>query len=274
MSRRWPAWSRLAICGLLVAAPGCATARVHSVFKERQRSIHVVAALPPDVTVYRLTFKGDHELLHEHVPPMTATVIREIETSFRQKGYTVPHLDPADPQLTQDPQLRSAIFNAQQVFAKRLEEIHRHWRFATFDHTIGPEVNQFADLARSDALVFSRCEGVKKSGGEIARDVAKTTLIAAATLGGLLVIYPTAATIVQIGVVDGDTGELLWYHSNLNTDQARFDPTNTKKLAKVVRGLLKPFPRASTATAGVPRSAPAPGTRPVLRPPQPKTSAR
>ena len=271
MMHHGPAWSRLAMCGLLVSTSGCATTRVHPAFKERQRSIHVVAVLPPDVTVYRQTFRGDHELLHEQLPLITDVLIREIEASFRHKGYTVPHVNPTDPQLTQDSQLRSAIFNAQQVFAKRLEEIHRHWRFAKFDYAIGPEVNQFADLARSDVLVFSRCEGMKKSGGEIARDVTKTVLIAAATLGGLLVLYPTAVTIVGVGVVDGDSGDLLWYHSNVDTDQVRFDPTHLTKLAKVVRGLLKPFPRAGATTASAPTpvtsAAYAPGMTSVQPPP-------
>ena len=241
--------------GALVTTTGCSTVRVHPAFQERQPSIHVVAALPPEVTVYRLTFKGDRELMHELIPPVAETIITTVEATFTAKGYKVPHLNPNDPELTQNAELRGAIFQAQQVFDKRLEEISRRGLRQPFTYTLGPEVNRFADMSRSDALLLSRCEGMKKSGGEIAKDVAKTLLIAVASLGHVFVAYPSSITVVQLAIVDGDTGDILWYHSNIDDQQVAFDVANARQLANVVKGLLEPFPKAVVlARAMAPRS--------------------
>lgn len=242
------------IAALLSSTTGCATVRLHPAFQERQTAIRTIAALPPEVAIYRLTFKGDQELMPELIPVASDTIIHAAETTLRRKGYTVPHLNPNDPELTAD--VRAAMFDVQQIFTKRVEEMAKRGFPKRGAYSVGPEVNRFADMSRSDALLFAQCEGIKKSGGEITKDIAKTLLIGIATLGSLVMVYPTSATVLQLAVVDGNTGDILWYHSTLLSGKAEFDVANQRELAAKVQGLLKPFPRAAgatTARASTPR---------------------
>lgn len=250
MNARTPVHSLTFVLVLLLGATGCATTvRVHPTFTERHATIRVIAAMPPAVTIYRVTFTGDQELMPELIPPAVSTIIETAEGALTQKGYTVPHLDPNDSALTQNAELQAAMFNVQQVFGKRLEEMARR-RFPRNEvYSLGPEVNRFADMSRSDVLLFAHCEGLKKSGGEITKDIAKTLLIGIATLGHFVPMYPTSATALQLAMVDGDTGDILWYHSTLLNGTAQCDVANRRQLAAIVKGLLAPFPRVATVAA-------------------------
>lgn len=257
----------------LVVCSGCATAGVvatHPDFKTRRAHIHTMAVLPSKVEVYKLTFKGDREMMYDLLPPIAQWANQEIQTTFITRGYEMRSLRLTDEAFANHPELKQSLSTIQDIFNKRLEEYHHRWfpAFRAFTYSIGSEVNVFADHTDSDALVLMQCTGIKKTGGEITKDLAQSLLIAAATLGSVLVIQYPSITVIQMAVVDGNTGDILWYADN--TQDAAFDIANETHFRKTLRHMVSQFPKAILPSL---KAGTLPSTQPVrLKPVTPVTA--
>ncbi|MBN1353639.1 MAG: hypothetical protein JW994_03090 [Candidatus Omnitrophica bacterium] len=230
-------------CAFIINTCGCATPYMaHPEFKERHKAIRSASIMPPEVDAYVLTFKGDKKRLHELVPIMEKTTFEEIEKALTSKGYEIKKLDLSEPVLKANPNLRTSLFNVRKLFVKSLEDIAKR-KEKKFTYSLGPEVNVFADLTNSDILVFVKEEGVKKSSGEVAKDVAKGAVLSAACLliGVIYVPIPqTCATIVHIAAVDSNDGAILWYINN--SYNVNWNPENQNQMARLVKSLINYFP--------------------------------
>lgn len=218
---------------------GCATYRMHPEFKERQKSLLTVAALPPDVEVYRLTFDGKKEPMYELYPQVSKGTLEALEGVFAEKGYQIRSLDLSEATLETKPELRSMLYNIREAYKKTLVDIRKR-PYDKFLYSLGPQVNPLADRANADALLLIKWEAYKKSGGEIAKDIAKAILIAAATLGNVVAIMPPSYATAHFALVDGNTGEILWYHHNLNNMAVNVEVHEQLTLA--ISRMIKPFP--------------------------------
>ncbi|OGW76061.1 MAG: hypothetical protein A2Z72_01680 [Omnitrophica bacterium RBG_13_46_9] len=225
---------------------GCATPyMVHPEFKERHKNIVSASVMPPEVDAYILTFQGDKKRLHDIIPLMESTTVSEMKKALADKGYIVKELDLSEEALGKNPELRTSLFNVRKVFTKTLEDISKR-KQKKFTYSIGSEVNVFADLADCDILIFIKEEGVKKSAGEVAKDVAKGLAISAACIlfGVVYVPIPkTAAVLMHIAIVDSNDGAILWYTNNLCNPN--WDPENQKHMTMLIKYLFKPFPQAA-----------------------------
>lgn len=237
------------VLGLLMAS-GCASLAIkrHPEFSTRQQYLRSIAILPPRIEIYKMSFRGDKELMHELLPTTNTIIMDELQTTLSQRGYAIQALETADTTIKQD------IYTVDELFDKRLEDYRKRWftNFKEFRYTLGSAVNTLADHAQSNALLITRCTGYKKTGGEISSDMIKSILIAAATLGNAVVLQAPSVTLIQLGAVDGDTGDILWYVDNANgqgtwNNATAFDAANEKKLRKAVRGLIKNFPKRKNA---------------------------
>lgn len=249
----------LLVCLSLAAAAGCASfvPPRHAEFRKRHPTIRTVAVLPPDVEVYKLTFKGDRDMMWELLPPIRQRAQEELERTLAKRGYQVQPLNAGDDVLQQDPALRTSLYMVRELFAKQAQEYHKHF-FRRFTYSIGPEINVFADRADADALVIVRCFGLKKTGGEIAGNWAQTILVAAATLGAVVPVQSPSITIVQMALLDGVTGDILWYTHN--SVDSGFDIAREQRFRRKIRGMIKGLPKAK-ARAGK-RSVAAPPSAP------------
>ena len=252
------------VAACLVAASGCATlgAPRHPEFKALHAQIRSVAVLPPSVEVYKFTFKGEREMLYDLLPGLRQQAIAELEQVLAKRGYQVQPLDLSEQALNDNPELKRSLHTIQELFDKRIEEYSKKWfpRVHEFRYSVGSDINLFADRAQSDALVFVRCQGIKKSGGEIAKDFAKTLLVAVATLGNAVVYHYPSVTVVQMGVIDGDTGELLWYYHNFG--QGNFDIARETRFRKELRSMISKFPKAASTKASSKRAEAPPSALP------------
>jgi len=218
---------------------GCATYLVHPEFKERYKLIKTFSVMPPEVIVYKITFKGDNLLMYDLIPIVAQNTIEEIKDILTKKGYEYKELKLDSDFLEKNPEIKTALFNVRQLFNKAINDIEMRKK-KRFEYTLGSDINLFTDLSGSDILIFVKEEGFKKSGGEIAKDIAKSLLISIATLGSVFVVYYPSATVIKIAVVDGNTGEILWYNHNIGNHN--FDCANEKALKASVRSVLRPFP--------------------------------
>jgi len=231
----------------LAAAQGCASyqPRRHPDFTARHPLIKTVAILPPDILAQRLTFKGDREVLYELREPLQREVMEELAAVLPKRGFTVKALDVSEPVLQEQPALRQSLHIVGEVFNKRLSEYRKH-RLSPFAYSIGSEINVFADYAQSDVLIFVQAEGTRKTGGEVAKDWAKTVLLAAATLGSVVVVFSPSITVIQLAVLDGATGDLLWYTNNAG--DIEFDISKPKAFRRRIRNMISRFPKAGSIT--------------------------
>jgi hypothetical protein len=224
----------------LLYSCGCATYLVHPDFKERQKSIHSFAVMPPEVSVYKLTFKGDRLTMYDLIPVVERYTIEEIKKIFIEKNYEFRELNLSKDVLAKNLKLKTALFNVNKLFNKALNDIQKRKK-KEFTYTLGWEVNRFADISNSDILIFVKVEGFKKTGGEIAKDFLKSILIGVATLGSAFVIYYPSVTLVRVAVVDSNNGNILWYNHNIGYHNV--DCVNEKAFRRVIRFILRPFPK-------------------------------
>jgi len=237
--------SLLVVIAFALNISGCATPyKMHPDFKERHKNIHSASMVKPDIEAYLLTFKGEKQRLHDLIPKMERTTTYMIEKILKEKGYEIKKLNLKEETLESNPDLRTTLFNVQKLFSKSLDDISKRKK-KVFTYSIGSDVNILADEADCDVLVFVKEEAIKKSAGEIAKDVIKGVAITAAALliGVVYVPIPqTAATLVHIAIVDSNDGAILWYTNNLNN--INWDPENQSQLAQLLKQLLVPFPKS------------------------------
>lgn len=230
------------VCFILNSAGCVKSYQIHPDFKQRHKEIFSASVMLPEVDVFMLTFKGDRKRMHELIPLIEESTVAELKSVLDAKGYIVRELDLSEDVLKADPDLRTALFNVQKVFLKRIDDISKQKK-KEFRYSVGSEVNMLAEEANCDILIFVKEEGMKKSAGEIAKDMVKAALVTAAfaLIGGIHI--PTtqvSAMMVHIAVVDANDGEILWYTNNsLNTN---WDPANQKQVKSLIRSLFKPFP--------------------------------
>lgn len=244
-------------CLIIVNISGCATYKVHPEFKERHKNIRSASMMPPTADAYLMTFKGDKKRLDDVVTLMEETTVKDIEDIFSKKGYIIKKLDLGKEALDAKPQLREALFTVNKLFTKSLEDILKGKK-KTFTYSLGSDVNTFADLADSDVLVFVKEDGIKKSAGEIAKDVTKSVLLAVVGVHSEVILH---MTVVHFAVVDSNDGAILWYNTNAtNAALLKYDPANKKQLSGLLKILINPFPDSAfkVKDAGKVRGKPAP----------------
>lgn len=219
------------LLGILLLS-GCATYQ-HPDFNARHAKIHSIAIIPSSVEVYRLSFKGDKDPMHDASAEANQVAGDEIASLMKQKGYAVRPMDLSEEALTGKPELRTAWHTTNELFLKILGDIQKGRKGKT-PYTLGVDVNILADHAQADSLVFMTGEGIKKTGGEITQEVILSALFGTP-------IRPSE-TLAQLAVVDSNTGEILWVNRNSNV---AINPADPAQVRSMVRDILQIFPKSA-----------------------------
>jgi len=220
---------------------GCASYRIHPEFKERHPKILSMAVLPADFEVYRLSFKGDKDPMHDVTARANGVMADELSREIEKKGYKLQPMDFSEQALSQRPEVRSAWHTVKELHAKALSDFLKG-RQKKFTYTLGPDVNRLADHAQCDALVLVKGEGVKKTGGEIAREVFFHILFGTG-------VMPSDTTL-WVSFIDGSTGDLLWLNTNVSNRIMRdTDPDDSIKIRQLIQQLIRPFPKSAPLEA-------------------------
>ncbi|MEW5757851.1 MAG: hypothetical protein AB1755_00020 [Candidatus Omnitrophota bacterium] len=234
------------LISLILTVSGCASYQKHPDFTEKHKKIYTAAVMPAEVEIYKLNFKGDKDPMYDLMAKAVNFSKDEVENTLLSKNYTVQKLKLDDEILVNNPELKTALFNVKKLFNQKLKEIQKR-KEKKFTYSLGSDINQFADMADADVLVFIKESGFKKTGGEIAKDIAKSVLFSAAlaAVGGIGYMYisPNEA-VIQIAIVDSNTGDILWY--NYNRDNPGIDLGNERSVRSILKALLSPFPQRAT----------------------------
>jgi hypothetical protein len=220
----------------------------HLAFSPRAAALRRIAIVPPDVTLVRIVFSGDDEPLAAESDVARRALPPAIARQLAAHGFVVrpSGLDDAAEPVDQAVRYQATIALARyQTLVSDLLQGRRAG-------SLGPDVGRLADHADVDALLFVSLVGMTKSGGQVTRDVTVTVL----TLGGL--VYKTSATRLVVALVDGTTGQPLWWSSRL-TDTLAFEGA---PLESLVHDAFEPMPNLPPAGTPAPVEEPSPDQTP------------
>lgn len=231
---------------LLVALSGCATTSVrqHPDFASGERKIKVVAILPVEVEYRHLVFTGENERDAER----EQSIAREIESGMsvvlQRNGY-VAKTDVLDKARSGDKefnfqleQLNGAFVQvAKELYAQPMVQVEQSNKFKV---GVGPLANTFSAIAGADALVLTRYQGFDKSSGLMTKEVFSSVLFASLT--GSISVPAKRGGQIELSLIDGVTGEILWSNTasgpvgafaNLENAMAKLPPAQVTTASKV-----------------------------------------
>lgn len=242
--------NRVSLSGLLCipallcfCVTGCATHKVHPEFKSRHANINKIAVMAPQIDAYLLTFKGDKNRLDYVCAIMDKAMVDGMEYAFSQKGYEIKKLDVGAAAQAADPGLKTATFNINKMFDKAVSDI-KSGKQSKFTYSVGPDINLFADRSGSDVIIFIRGLGLEKSDDQIAGEVVKGVAVAVASAMVGVAYTPriqASSVAMEVAVVDGDDGAILWYNCNMPA-MGECSPRNNRQVSNLTRYLVLAFP--------------------------------
>lgn len=227
----------------LVALCACTTTiRKHPEFGARLNSVKKIGVMPTQASVVKIVFTGDNETLDESAADAKTQTESEVLSQIRQRDFTVEMVPLDNAMLETLPDLRFTATQVQKAHDLAMTELYspEGWmKDSAFSvqRSLGPEVNQVADVVNADALLFATYSGFEKSGGEIAKDVAVTVLVLVATLGRVAVTQPWDSAVVQVCLVDAATGEVLY------ANRVRTESMFSDNAAELTRAALEDLKR-------------------------------
>jgi hypothetical protein len=234
---------------VLFACASFTTVRQHPEFKVRSTSAKTAMLLPPQVEIIFLSSEATKQLPEEATKANTdLTNLVAAELSHRgfevKSGQTQRN---AIDNTTDNPanaaavkrmceQLTDAMYGKQ----SRMSETQA----LAYQYTLGPEVTALAKQAGAGSLVFVRLRVWKRSGGDIAAETGKNLFVGLATLGMIVPPNkPSGAVVLQVALVDGATGDVLWGNEVSELSFSLIGtPNYMEKLKEFVTDLFKPYP--------------------------------
>ena len=164
---------------------GCATPstiRTCPDYDQRKDKIKNIVVMPPEIEIIRVKAAGDHEMLFDLIPQVQENIVQETESSLKEKNFEATIIVISKEELEEDAELRVDLGSVQQTYNRINNEIlskaYKRGGDKNFKYCVGSGVNQFADRASADALIFLRGKAIKKSGGAVTKDIIKTIVIA------------------------------------------------------------------------------------------------
>lgn len=232
------------------------TAREHPDIDQALLDIERVVVAPPIVSIERVVFSGENERLTAQEANVAAELVAATSSALTQRGYEVVPFDFAK-EREADPDFAFALNQVIEAFDRVKEDMLLGRPIPEVDkrkfaQSLGEAVNLVADRAAVDAVVIVQFAGFDKSGGTRAKEMASSILLAA--LLGSTAIAPSEGSYVELALVDGVTGNLLW------TDAAGVAKLESGTIAAAIASLpsdVDPTDRAADDPA--PIDAPAVG---------------
>ena len=237
-------WGALAGACLLAA---CATSRAFPELEARRGRITRIAVLPPAATFKRITFQGDDPRMTAEEGTARASLPEMIAAKLREHGLVA-----TDGSPPQGSDLAFQTAELQAVFDQALGELIRAsvQPAAQGHRSLGSQAARVAGPLNADALMLARVEGFSKSGGEIAKDFAKSLAVGVATFGLFIPVEPTSGSAIVVALVDGDNGDVLWSNMAHSTNSG-VAPSNLQALVNVALGSFPSGPFGGRAVASL-----------------------
>ena len=204
---------------IAIVISGCAnppktSIRQSSEFYNRNVDIKTIALMPPEVAVELQVFSGENESVPQEEIRISKLLKSKLTSYLKVRGFNT--IDPNFEAMIENDedlsfeltQLKEARNSAMEtVYASALMPIEKS---KNINQSLGAAVNQFASVANADALLFAKYSGYKLSAGSQTADIAKGVLFAVLIGSDQINTTPPRAGVLQLVLVDGRTGKVLW----------------------------------------------------------------
>lgn len=231
----------LAAC-MLVAACAVPAYRANPDLPNRAPAIKTILLASPKVEVFELGVGGMTEKMDEWTEQGTKNVVAALgnalngRSSTRMKALAEDSLSPERKAKLEE---TSALFDAANneiiLHTYGAEQERFAEKITAFDYSLGPDV-QAVSAGEGDALLFVRAADYVSSKGRIAAQMA--TMIIGAALG-VAVIPQTGNTLLSVALVDGKSGQILWYRF---VGGPGFDLRESRSATRLIQNALKDLP--------------------------------
>lgn len=211
-------WQKLIIHVILlflIFLTACApTYRIHPQFYKKIQSVKTVAIMPPNIKVYQLTAGGTTELMPEWTSEAQKSVLQAVEEEISSMDCFVcckPFPTITAQIATNYQGLEDNLKESQDLYEAVNSSIITHTyievfpeKVKNFDYSLGSEIQELAQIAEADALLFTWGVDYRATGGR------KALGVLAAIVAGIRLSM--GITSLSAALVDSTTGSILWYN--------------------------------------------------------------
>lgn len=227
----------LTVAAALVLLTGCNNSRYGAHHDQRLPEIKRLAILVPNVKVLSLHTGGVAEERPDLAPELqartAAAIAEEVRRCKREAVAVEPPVASTQPEAGA-PAARLALVNA--VGESIVTHHYLVGKQRTIDYTTGDAAGVLAK-GEVDALLCIGVQGTVPTGG---REFLKGTAMAVGFITGIHVKVPTKQATITVMLLDGKTGEVLWFNT-AGKEIKVTDEDDYRKLCKhVCKYLLEP----------------------------------
>ncbi len=239
-------WIILVLClCLLFVVFGCAPVsyRAHPQFEMRSKDIKTTGLLSPDIKVYEFTAGGMRELRDDWCVKGKDNVQKAMMDCLMEKAFTIKPIA-VDPDMEEELSDIYALYRAVNISINlhtRIEGQQFPEKVKNFDYSIG-SMEKILNRYGGDALFFvTGFDEISTSGRQVLKAVGiiAGVAVAAAGVGGAIIVPRSGITLVSVALVD-PSGAILWY--NLKANAGGYDLRQTESATKFVREVLADYP--------------------------------
>ena len=209
---------RAIIIALILFVHGCASVTSvcqHQDFDKLASNIHLIVIAPPVVTIEEITFTGENTHMVEKEEAIKAELRQLATQELNSRGLTVVDFD-FKAALQDDPDFAFEVNQVLEAFKQARAELYDGRRVseedkAKFNASLGPVINSISTRSGADAVLLLHYYGFEKSAGMVAKDFAAGVL--SALLTGVVASSPTSGSQVEVALIDGASGAVLWVNT-------------------------------------------------------------
>lgn len=233
---------------LVLNLAGCATANVEEpvYFHRRFPEIHKILILPPRINVSEKTFQKDSNALLRESKQASEIAAQAVRAELNQRGFETKYYPEGDSFYKADPQLTKDLVGVLEKYENSTQDILTHFQgertfWDEFPVSLGLDVNPLVDAAEADALLFVWGFSSGRSSGKFISDVVKNTAVVMGTFGMVYPEWKDYPALLNIALVDGDNGDILW--ANFTGIGQSFDLDRQAENSRKVKELFLNYPK-------------------------------
>jgi hypothetical protein len=248
-------WSRYVWVIVVASVVGCAgpQASVHEAIKgsTREQLPRKVLLLPPDIRVHELSVGDVAEKVDDWTRAANQSAVevaREMESSGQHFDIVdVPPLSADDKVLLEQYTALYELVAGNAYVAQKSPFPAWQERARSFDYTLGPGLAPLREHTHADGALFIVGNDYISTAGR------KAAMVMGILAGGATGVYlgpHGAPTFLSVGVVDLQTGNLIWFATDFHVGNR--DLRNKSDVAGMLRELFTKYP-SGTQKADAPR---------------------
>ena len=202
--------------------------------RRRINSEKTITILPPVLQYFKRTNLGN-EPMPEFNEMVDENVMLGLRTAMSEMNFTFRPVNITDELLLQDQDLALDLTHVRNDFSKALGVMSRSR--GDVEIRFSPTVNVFAERAQADLILMAQGYGFETSGGKKTKDAITAGI--GAVFGYLPRVQFTATQLI-VFVIDGVTGDLLWFNYNPDSDTS-YNAKDRSDMEKLTFRLLEPL---------------------------------